>query len=400
MLQGYRRNLYQIGIRIQWMSNMFIPVGKLIVALVWAFWMMGVDSSLGREHNDKEEQIKKIIKVTDEESPEYNPTYGSTLERVLDNGVVTCGTKMDFTGFSEKGWDEETGLEWSGFDVDICRAVAAAVFGDMTMIEFMVVDGKTRFSYLIDGSIDVLSAATTYTFSRNVSKKLEFLPTTFYDGQGFITKKTLGVSSAKQMEGARICMSSTGTSRKNIQDFFQLHEIKYIPVVVPVGEKSKDWYLRGDCDMYGTDRSGLASNRTTFKDAEWHIVLPEVISKEPLGPVVKYGDQKWSDIVRWTVYVLFIAEELGITSENVDDFIEHKDPNIQRFMGEIDGGEAPHLGAKLGLRSTWASDIIREVGNYAEIYERNIGPNTKLGLDRGLNKLYTDGGLLYAPPLR
>ena len=379
---------------------MFIPVGKLIVALVWAFWMMGVDSSLGREHNDKEEQIKKIIKVTDEESPEYNPTYGSTLERVLDNGVVTCGTKMDFAGFSEKGWDEETGLEWSGFDVDICRAVAAAVFGDMTMIEFMVVDGKTRFSYLIDGSIDVLSAATTYTFSRNVSKKLEFLPTTFYDGQGFITKKTLGVSSAKQMEGARICMSSTGTSRKNIQDFFQLHEIKYIPVVVPVGEKSKDWYLRGDCDMYGTDRSGLASNRTTFKDAEWHIVLPEVISKEPLGPVVKYGDQKWSDIVRWTVYVLFIAEELGITSENVDDFTEHKDPNIQRFMGEIDGGEAPHLGAKLGLRSTWASDIIREVGNYAEIYERNIGPNTKLGLDRGLNKLYTDGGLLYAPPLR
>ena len=379
---------------------MFLPVGKLIVALVWAFWMMGVDSSLGREHNDKEEQIKKIIKVTDEESPEYNPTYGSTLERVLDNGVVTCGTKMDFTGFSEKGWDEETGLEWSGFDVDICRAVAAAVFGDMTMIEFMVVDGKTRFSYLIDGSIDVLSAATTYTFSRNVSKKLEFLPTTFYDGQGFITKKTLGVSSAKQMEGARICMSSTGTSRKNIQDFFQLHEIKYIPVVVPVGEKSKDWYLRGDCDMYGTDRSGLASNRTTFKDAEWHIVLPEVISKEPLGPVVKYGDQKWSDIVRWTVYVLFIAEELGITSENIDDFVEHKDPNIQRFMGEIDGGEAPHLGAKLGLRSTWASDIIREVGNYAEIYERNIGPNTKLGLDRGLNKLYTDGGLLYAPPLR
>ena len=379
---------------------MFIPVGKLIVALVWAFWMMGIDSSLGREHNDKEEQIKKIIKVTDQESPEYNPTYGSTLERVLDNGVVTCGTKMDFAGFSEKGWDEETGLEWSGFDVDICRAVAAAVFGDMTMIEFMVVDGKTRFSYLIDGSIDVLSAATTYTFSRNVSKKLEFLPTTFYDGQGFITKKTLGVSSAKQMEGARICMSSTGTSRKNIQDFFQLHEIKYIPVVVPVGEKSKDWYLRGDCDMYGTDRSGLASNRTTFKDAEWHIVLPEVISKEPLGPVVKYGDQKWSDIVRWTVYVLFIAEELGISSENVDDFIEHKDPNIQRFMGEIDGGEAPHLGAKLGLRSTWASDIIREVGNYAEIYERNIGPNTKLGLDRGLNKLYTDGGLLYAPPLR
>ena len=171
-------------------------------------------------------------------------------------------------------------------------------------------------------------------------------------------------------------------------------------MVVPVGEKSKDWYLDGKCDMYGTDRSGLASNRTTFKDADWHIVLPEVISKEPLGPVVKYGDQKWSDIVRWTVYVLFIAEELGITSENVDDFIEHKNPAIQRFMGERDGKDFPNLGAKLGLRSTWASDIIREVGNYAEIYERNLGPKTKLGLDRGLNKLYTDGGLLYAPPLR
>ena len=361
---------------------------------------MSVDSSLGREHNDTEEQIKKIIKVTEEDNPEYNPTYGSTLERVLDNGVVNCGTKMDFAGFSEKGWDEETGLEWSGFDVDICRAVAAAVFGDMTMIEFVVVDGNTRFSYLIDGTIDVLSAATTYTFTRNVSKKLEFLPTTYYDGQGFITRKTLGVSSAKQMEGAKICFSSTGTAAKNIQDFFQLHEINYIPVVVPVGEKSKDWYLDGKCDMYGTDRSGLASNRTTFKDAEWHIVLPEVISKEPLGPVVRYGDQKWSDIVRWTVYVLFIAEELGITSENVDDFIEHKNPAIQRFMGERDGKDFPNLGAKLGLRSTWASDIIREVGNYAEIYERNLGPKTKLGLDRGLNKLYKDGGLLYAPPLR
>ena len=315
---------------------MFIPAGKLIVALIWAFWMMGVDSSLGRAHNDTEEQIKKIIKVTEEDNPEYNPIYGSTLERVLDNGVVTCGTKMDFTGFSEKGWDEETGLEWSGFDVDICRAVASAIFGDMTMVEFVVVDGNTRFSYLIDGSIDVLSAATTYTFSRNVSKKLEFLPTTYYDGQGFITRKTLGVSSAKQMEGAKICFSSTGTAAKNIQDFFQLHEINYIPVVVPVGEKSKDWYLDGKCDMYGTDRSGLASNRTTFKDAEWHIVLPEVISKEPLGPVVKYGDQKWSDIVRWTVYVLFIAEELGINSYNIDDFSEHKNPAIQRFMGERD----------------------------------------------------------------
>ena len=186
--------------------------------------------------------------------------------------------------------------------------------------------------------------------------------------------------------------------QKNIADFFQLHEIKYIPVVVPVGEKSKDWYLRGDCDMYGTDRSGLASNRLSFESPERHMILPEIISKEPLGPVVKYGDQIWSDIVRWTVYVLFIAEELGINSENIDDFIEHKDPSIQRFMGELNGKDHPHLGAKLGLLPSWSYDIIKEVGNYREIYERNIVK--KLGLKRGLNKLYKEGGLLYAPPLR
>ena len=379
----------------------FAPVGKVIVALIWAFWMMSVDSSLGKGHNDIEDKVKKIIRVTDDDTiPEYHPTYGSTVQRVREEGTVRCGTKLDFAGFSEKYWDDETGLDWHGFDVDICRAVAAAVFGDYDSVDFVEVDGKTRFEYLINGEIDMLSAATTYTFTRNVLKKLEFLPTTYYDGQGFITKKTLGVSSAKQMEGARVCMSSTGTAKKNIEDFFKKHFIQYKPVVVPVGQKSKDWYLEGKCDMYGTDRSGLASNRTTFKDAEWHIILPEIISKEPLGPVVKYGDQKWSDIVRWTIYVLFIAEELGINSENVGRFQNNIDPAIKRFMGEMNGANHPHLGDKLGLHSTWAYDIIEQVGNYKEIYERNIGPNTKLGLKRGLNKLYKDGGLLYAPPLR
>jgi general L-amino acid transport system substrate-binding protein len=392
---------------------MFIPVGKLIIALIWIFWVVGVDSSLGqkmRPHDHSKmspSEIKETMKLweqqqLEEPKEEYFPTYSSTFDKVKDRGVVYCGTKDDFKGFSESYWDSDStdGEIWVGFDVDICRAVAAAVLGDATAVEYVVVDGKTRFEYLIDGSIDVLSAATTYTFTRNVSKKLEFLPTTYYDGQGFITKKTLGVSSAKQMVGAKICMSSTGTSKKNIEDFFKKHFIEYIPVVVPVGQKSKDWYLRGECDMYGTDRSGLASNRTTFKDAEWHIILPEVISKEPLGPVVKYGDQKWSDIVRWTVYVLFIAEELEINSKNIDNFIEHIDPNIQRFMGELNGADHPHLGDKLGLSSTWAYDIIKQVGNYREIYERNVGKNTPLGLERGLNKLYKDGGLLYAPPLR
>ena len=391
-----------------------IMTGKLIVAIIFSIWILMVDNpvygsppdvSLDENIKFMEWQLKKLkekkLRVTGEFKEEYFPSYGSTLKKVQENGYVTCGTKDEFPGFSEEAFDAEEGIVvWKGFDVDICRAVSAAIFGTAEDVEYVVVDGKTRFEYLIDGSIDMLSAATTYTFSRNVLKKLEFLPTTFYDGQGFITKKTLGVSSAKQMVGAKICFSGSGTTAKNIADFFQLHEIKYIPVVVPVGEKSKDWYLRGDCDMYGTDRSGLASNRLSFESPERHMILPEIISKEPLGPVVKYGDQIWSDIVRWTVYVLFIAEEYGITSENIDEFKENADPMIQRFMGELNGKDHPHLGAKLGLLPSWSYDIVKEVGNYREIYERNVGKNTPLALKRGLNKLYTEGGLLYAPPLK
>ena len=375
---------------------MWLLSGKVIVALVWAFWMIAVDSTA--EGNPPNKQL--IPEKEEEIKEEYNPTYGMTLARVKERGVVLCGTKEDFPGFSEMIWTDEHGHKWFGFDVDICRAVAAAVFGDANEIEFVEVDGKTRFTYLIDGTIDVLSAATTYTFSRNVLKKLEFLPTTFYDGQGFMVRKTLGVSSAKQMEGARICFSTTGTAAKNIKDFFKKHFIQYKPVEIEPPSRPKSIYLKGDCDMYGTDRSGLASNRLQFDDPEWHIILPEIISKEPLGPVVKYGDQQWSDIVRWSVFVLFIAEEMGLNSQNIDRFKNNIDPNIQRFMGELNGKDHPHLGSKLGLGETWSYNIIKQVGNYEEIYERNVGVETPLGLERGLNKLYTHGGLLYAPPLK
>ena len=329
----------------------------------------------------------------------YNPTYGSTYSRVMDRGYVICGTKANFPGFSEKKLVEFED-RWVGFDADICRAVAVAVFGDIDAIEYEVVDGRTRFEFLIDGTIDVLSAATTYTFSRNVDKRLEFLPTTYYDGQGFIVRRTLGVSSAKQLNGAKICFSGSGTAKNNIKDFFKMHNLDYVPVEVPVDKKPKDLYIDGKCDMYGTDASGLASNRHGFKHPERHVILPEIISKEPLGPVVRYGDQQWSDIVRWTVYVLFLAEELGITSENIDEFKEHKNPTIQRFMGELNGKEDAYLGSKLGLYKEWAADVIRYIGNYEEIYERNVGENTPLRLKRGLNKLYTKGGLLYSPPLK
>ena len=370
-----------------------IMVGKLVVSLIWVFWMMALSPAEGQD------PMKKRLGVGVPKS-EYNPTYSSTYQRVVERGSVICGINDEFPGFSQEIWNTEDGDRWEGFDVDICRAVAAAMFGDADAIEFTVVNGKTRFEFLIDGTIDILSAATTYTFTRNVIKKLEFLPTTYYDGQGFIVRKTLGVSSAKQLEGAKICFSSTGTGAKNIADFFELHGINYIPVAVPPNEKTKNVYKRGDCDMYGTDRSGLASNRLSFDDPERHMILPEIISKEPLGPVVKYGDQKWSDVVRWTIYVLFIAEEMGINSKNIDSFKENIDPNIQRFMGEKNGEDHPHLGAKLGLSETWSYDIIKQVGNYKEIYERNVGENTPIGLSRGLNQLYSHGGLLYAPPLK
>ena len=390
-----------------------ILAGKLIVCLVWVFWIMVIDNSaMGKsksahpmmDHSsmtltELEKVKQRLMNKNNEPSPEYNPTYGTTYDRVMERGYVICGTNDEFPGFSEEVYDNEDGtIVWKGFDVDICRAVAVAVFGDTDAIQYEIVDGVSRFTHLIDGTIDMLSAATTYTFTRNVQKKFEFLPTTYYDGQGFITKRTLGVSSAKQMHGAKICFKGSGTAAKNIADFMELHEIKYIPIIVPENEKSQNVYLRGECDMYGTDRSGLASNRLGFNNPELHIILPEIISKEPLGPVVKYGDQKWSDIVRWTVYVLFIAEEMGINSKNIDTFIDNIDPNVQRFMGEKNGDDHPNLGVKMGLSATWSYDIIKQVGNYEEIFDRNI--IQKLGLKRGLNKLYNRGGLLYAPPLK
>ena len=361
-----------------------ILAGKVFLAFIWTFWVIASGSFADGTDN-----------VTI-----YNPSYGSTYDRVVKRGYVICGTNDEFPGFSQEVWSDEHGDVWTGFDVDICRAVAAAIFGDANAIEYVIVNGKTRFEFLIDGSIDMLSAATTFTFTRNVQKNLEFLPTTYYDGQGFIVRKTLGVSSAKQMEGARICFSGSGTAAKNIADFMKLHGINYIPVDVPPNQKTRDVYKKGDCDMYGTDRSGLASNRLSFDDPERHMILPEIISKEPLGPVVRYGDQKWSDIVRWTVYVLFIAEEMGINSNNIDRFVNHIDPYIQRFMGELNGKDHPHLGAKLGLDAKWSYNVIKQVGNYEEIYERNVGPDTPIGLQRGLNRLYSHGGLLYAPPLK
>ena len=330
---------------------------------------------------------------------EYKPTYSSTVDRIKARGYVVCGTYPDTQGFSEEFLKRHDGgvAGWDGFDVDICRAFAVALLGDKTKIKFEKINGRTRFEKLFDGTIDILSATTTWTFSRDIDWKIEFLPTVFYDGQGFIVRTNLGVKSAKDMIGARICYNTGSTAAQNIHDFFEKWGIPFVPVPVPPNDSTKQYYLDNDCDMYGTDMSALAGHKTTFPNPKRHMILPEIISKEPLGPAVKYGDQLWSDIARWTVNVLFLAEELGITSKNIDKYIENIDPTIQRFMGERDGEDHDNLGVKLALNANWSIEIIRQLGNYEELYIKHVMP---LGLSRGYNKLYTDGGLLYAPPLK
>ena len=360
-----------------------IMFGKLFAALIWAYWLLASGSVA---HGQQE--LGNV-------SVDYNPSYSTTYDRVVKRGYLICGTNDEFPGFSQEVMMSGGEERWEGFDVDLCRAVAAAIFGDEKAVEFEIVNGKTRFTFLIDGTIDLLSAATTYTYTRNVLKKLEFMPTTFYDGQGFIVRKTLGVSSAKQMEGARICFSSSGTAAKNIKDFFKKHFINYIPVPVPSNEKTRNVYKRGDCDMYGTDRSGLASNRLGFDHPERHLILPEIISKEPLGPLVRHGDHQWGDVVRWSLNTLIIAEELGVSSANVDASKGSNIPEVLRLLG-VEGG----YGEMLELSNDFAYNIIKQVGNYSESFDRNIGPDTPLGIGRNLNALWTDGGILYAPPFR
>ena len=372
-----------------------------------------------KEYDNLQQEIIRLKSVESEhiamvQGPEdeysggddYNPQYGTTVQRIKERGYVKCGVYDNQWGFSERSGKTINPSEgpmyhiWEGFDADICKSFAVAIFGDKERIRFIPITGRTRFERLKDGTIDVLSATTTWTYTRDVIHGIEFLPTTFYDGQGFMVRKTLGAKSAKDLSGATVCYSIDTTAEQNIKDFFEFWDMEYLPVGVYPDEDIVELYLQGECDMYGIDRSALAGDRTKYPEPEKHMILPEVISKEPLGPAIRYGDQLWSDITRWSVYVFFIAEELGITSQNIDMFKENKDPKIQRFMGERDGDKFPHLGAKLELNADWAYQIIKQIGNYEEIYEKYLGTETPINLERGYNKLYTHGGLLYAPPLR
>ncbi len=317
----------------------------------------------------------------------------ATLDDVKERGTLNCGVVTGLAGF---GAPNANG-EWEGFDVAVCRAVAAAVLGDKNAVTFVPTTGKTRFTSLASGEIDLLARNTTWTFSRDTDLKFDFIGVNYYDGQGFIVPNALGVSSAKDLDGATICIQTGTTTELNLADYFRANNISYEPVPIETNAEGQQQYLAGACDAYTTDASGLAATRATFETPGDHMILPEIISKEPLGPLVRHGDNDWGDIVRWTLNALITAEELGITSANVTDMAASAgdNPEVNRLLGTE--GE---LGAMIGLENDWAVNAIAAEGNYGEIFEQNIGESTPIGLSRGLNALYTEGGLLYAPPFR
>ena len=315
-----------------------------------------------------------------------------TLDDVKARGKLNCGVVTGLVGF---GAPDANG-EWQGFDVAVCRAVAAAVLGDPTAVEFVPTTGKTRFTALASGEIDMLARNTTWTFSRDTDLKFDFVGVNYYDGQGFMVPKALGVSSAKELDGATVCIQTGTTTELNLADYFRANNITYQPVPIETNAEAQQQYLAGACDVYTTDASGLAAQRATFENPGDHILLPEIISKEPLGPLVRHGDNEWGDIVMWTLNALITAEELGVTSANIAEMSANTtNPEVARLLGTE--GE---LGAMIGLSNDWAKNAIAASGNYGEIFAKNIGEETPIGLARGLNAQWKEGGLLYSPPFR
>ena len=315
-----------------------------------------------------------------------------TLDDVQARGTLNCGVTTGLIGFAAP---DANGV-WEGFDVDFCRAVAAAVLGDSTAVQFVPTTGQTRFTALASGEIDLLARNTTWTFSRDVDLKFEFVGVNYYDGQGFMVPRELGVSSAKDLDGATVCIQTGTTTELNLADYFRANNISYEPVPIETNAEGQQQYLAGACDVYTTDASGLAATRASFEAPADHVLLPEIISKEPLGPLVRHGDNEWADIARWTLNALISAEELGVTSANIAELSAGtNNPEINRLLGTE--GE---LGAMLALSADWAKSAIMAGGNYGEIFERNIGESTPIGLARGLNAQWTEGGLIYSPPFR
>lgn len=314
-----------------------------------------------------------------------------TLDQVKAAGVLKCGTNTGLAGFAAP----DANGNWEGFDVAMCRALAAAVLGDPDKIEFVPTTGETRFTALTSGEIDVLVRNSTWTFTRDVDLKFTFTNVNYYDGQGFMVPADLGVTSALELDGATVCIQTGTTTELNLADWFKANGISYQPVPIQTNAEADQQFLAGACDAYTTDASGLAASRATYENPENFVILPEIISKEPLGPLVRQGDDQWADVVRWTFYALVAAEEYGVTSANIEEMMASENPEIRRLLG-VEGG----LGTLLGLDDEWAKRAILARGNYGEIFAATIGEGTPSNIERGLNALWTDGGLQIAPPFR
>jgi general L-amino acid transport system substrate-binding protein len=325
-----------------------------------------------------------------------------TLDDIKAKGFVQCGVSQGLIGFS----NPDAQNNWTGMDVDFCRALAAAIFGDANKVKFSPLSAKERFTALQSGEVDLLSRNTTWTMSRDTSLGLKFAGVMYYDGQGFMVKKSLGVDSALKLDGATVCTNTGTTTELNLADYFKSHNMKYQVVAIEDANQVRQAYDEGRCDIFTTDQSGLYAERLQTKNPEEHVVLPEIISKEPLGPVVRQGDDAWFNVVKWTYYALLTAEEFGITQANVDDMVKaasepNGNPELKRIFGiKNEDGSAAGFGTGIGLNEEWIVQIIKGVGNYGEIFERNVGVNTPLKIARGKNALWKDGGLQYAPPIR
>lgn len=315
----------------------------------------------------------------------------ATLASVKERGYISCGVSTGVPGFSNP---DDKG-KWSGLDVDVCRAVAAATLKDANKVKFIPLTAKERFTALQSGEIDMLSRNTTWTLTRDASLGLNFTGVSYYDGQGFMVKKELGVKSATELDGASICIQAGTTSELNLADYFRANKMKYQPVVFDTSDGTAKGFDKGRCDVLTSDQSQLYALRTRLSKPDSAVVLPEVISKEPLGPVVRQGDDQWFNIVKWTLAAMINGEELGLDSVNITKKKDSKDPNVRRLLG-VDGPR----GKGLKLDDQWSLRVIEQVGNYEEIFTRNVGSESPLKIERGLNALWNDGGILYAPPFR
>ncbi|RXJ75894.1 amino acid ABC transporter substrate-binding protein [Arcobacter sp. F155] len=318
-------------------------------------------------------------------------SMADTLDDTKKKGYLSCGLNTGLPGFAAP----DTDGVWKGMDVDFCKAVAAAVLGDASKVKYAHLNAKERFTALQSGEIDVLSRNTTWTATRDTSLGLNFVAVNYYDGQGFMVKKDLGVKSAKELDGAAFCIQAGTTTELNLTDYFKANNMAYTPITYDTTAQTIEGFKAGRCDVITSDASQLYALRTKLKDPNSAIVLPEIISKEPLGPVVRQGDDKWFNIAKWTHIAMLNAEELGITSKNVDEMLKSNNPNVKRLLGT-----SSNIGEQMGLDAKWAYNIIKQVGNYGEVFDRNVGKDSPLKIDRGLNKLWKDGGLQYGAPIR